>query len=142
MLPHFTGPILKNPVYKSLFEFKFYSDHLTKSESKILENNGYKIKGNIISFNISDDFEIAQLLLKIKSFDLTVSSITRNGTIQAIYVLSGCNFKNIINSLLDFDLESDSIQKIEVEFTHTTHELFTNSKDYERFIKLNKILNK
>jgi len=54
-LPYFTdNTVVISPIYKSLFNIQIISQHITVDETKILMENIWKIKNNIIEINTSD----------------------------------------------------------------------------------------
>ena len=123
-LPHFTN-IKSNhqciePIYKSLFNIDLIAYVLSENETKILSENIHKIGNGFIEVNANDNFNVEEILMKIKDrwFNLELKIHDKQDNIKAIYKFKECKFENLIEELINYKWQSNEIMRYKLNFKY------------------------
>jgi len=141
-----------SPIYKNLVLINIISSDIKSSKThNIINENIVKISNiqdgnntNFIEINVNEyvDFDITSELLNIKKFDIEIKQHNKAGEIIKIFYLKNCEFINLKNSFIDFDLNDSDILKYKIEYKYETFDYYPDVVAYDRIIKLKSILNK
>ena len=144
-LPHFSNQVSARshePVFQSQFECIFKSGLVSDADLKFLELSIIGIKENIITFNVNTH-KITSTLIKIKdSFEITLNSTLKDGTITGIYEFSKCLFIDLEKKLINFNYNSDDYLRYEIEFRYEKMKFYgiDDLENYHRSKKLKNII--